>query len=273
MSNFFPDTNEEIVAEYEKHVKENGATKQRAYAKKKAVDLDGTEMTKIDGQLFDELFIEFKSLVETNSKTPFASFLDNVYLQEQEGYKDEIYKKARTALSFSNWKTDDIGTGKIFASVISAIKFDGNKNNLVNWRLMDRFEEKGKTEDLKKYEESIYNFYFDITSDEESLNDFVIHFGKNYPLIAYLFFIKNFDKYMPINPSYFDISFEKLGIVGFKTRNRCSWKNYTKYNELLSQVKDLLIQKGIKDISLLDAHSFVWMICKIEKKLDKAGII
>ena len=77
---------------------------------------------------------------------------------------------------------------------------------------------------------------------------------------------------MPISTSNFDVAFDKLGVERFKTSYQCSWDNYRQYNKLLNQVKELLVNKGIKDVSLLNAHSFVWIISDVEEKLSKIGI-
>ena len=72
---------------------------------------------------------------------------------------------------------------------------------------------------------------------------------------------------MPISPEKFDSAFKKIGVPDFKTSRNCSWNNYLQYNKLLNEIRYLLIDKEIKDVSLLNAHSFTWIIPHIEKKL------
>lgn len=278
MSNFFPDTDEEINIAHQRLVEERpvktAGDKQKAEERKRvSALLDGDETTVISEVAFKELFDQLKLVVEKESGTALTSFSENTYTNKEEGYKKEVYEKARTALALNDWKKEDVGTGKIFEHIISAIRLDKTDNNLIDWRLADAFEKKGKKDELGKYEEILFDFFLGTKSDEESLNDFVEYFGKNYPLIAYLFFIKDKERFMPNNPNHSDISFRKLGVKSFMTSKRCSWKNYSKYNDLLQQVRTLLSAKGVKDVSLLDAHSFVWMICSIEKKLDKVGLL
>ena len=80
--------------------------------------------------------------------------------------------------------------GKISQSVISAITLDGN--NLVDWRLRSEFEEKAKNSNERdKYEKTLFDFFRNLNSDKESFNVFIEYFGKKYPLIAYLIFIKD----------------------------------------------------------------------------------
>ncbi len=229
-------------------------------------------MFKIDEFCFEKYFQLFKVFVENESKTSFVSFPSNRFTEGNEGYKDEIYEKARNILGFWNWKTEDIGTGKIFQSVLSAIKLSNNENNLVDWRLTVKFENKAKDKEINDYEKCLFDFFTGVKTDEESFNIFIEYFGKNYPLLAYLFFIKDKAQYMPTSPNNFDIAFGKLGVIDFKLNHQCSWNNYCSYNSLLNQTRELLLTKGIKDVSLLNAHSFVWIISDIEDKLAKLNI-
>ena len=228
---------------------------------------------KIDIFNFTKYFGLFVDLIEAKSKTKFISFPANRYTEENEGYKDEIYEKARNNLQFWKWKKEEIGTGEIICKVISAIKLENNENNLVDWRLTSKFEDKTNNKDkIYDYEKVFFDFFHDLETDKKSFDIFVKYFGKNYPIIAYFFFIKDKAQYMPISPSNFDIAFGKLGVEEFKTSYQCSWNNYVQYNKLLNQVRELLIDKEIKDVSLLNAHSFVWIISDIKEELTKVGI-
>ena len=53
-------------------------------------------------------------------------------------------------------------------------------------------------------------------------------FGAKYDLLAYLFFIKDCSRFLPIRAKEFDKRFELLG-VDFKTSFKCSWENYAQY--------------------------------------------
>ena len=215
----------------------------------------------IDPYLFELYFQQFKEYVEKERNAMFLSFPSNRYTEENEGYKDTIYEEARKRLHFWDWSEEDIGSGSIIAAVLSAVKLEKNINNLVDWRLVSKFEEHLKdVEKRTQYEQGFFDFYHNKHDDELSFDFFVQHFGKTYPLIAYLFFIKDKARYMPISPSNFDKAFANLGVEDFVTSHQCSWENYQTYNGLLNQVRELLTSKGILDVTLLNAHSFVWMI-------------
>ena len=215
----------------------------------------------VDPYLFEQHFEWFRKYVEDKSHAAFHSFPSNRYTEDNEGYKDTIYTEARKRLDFWKWNEKDIGSGKIVRSVVSALKLYNNLNNLVDWRILQKFEE--ALEDVEKrqeYEQGFFDFYHNRHDDKHSFDFFVQHFGKTYPLLAYLFFIKDKAQYMPISPSNFDKAFKNLGVKDFVTSYQCSWENYQAYIALLNQVRELLSNHGIRDVSLLNAHSFVWMI-------------
>jgi len=226
---------------------------------------------KIDTYCFENYFSLFIDLVETKSKTNFISFPSNRHTEENEGYKDKIYEKARNNLKFWDWDIHKIGSGEISSQIISSIKIDNN--NLIDWRITSKFEKQliDKTKTIK-YEQILFDFYTNKVLDKNSFNSLVAEFGRNYPLIAYLFFIKDKAQYTPISPTNFDLAFDKLGVKNFRTSHNCSWENYLAYNDLLNQVKFLLLEKDIKDVSLLNAHSFVWIVSDIEKQLVELEI-
>lgn len=116
-------------------------------------------------------------------------------------------------------------------------------------------------------EKGLFNLYRS-KDDEESFSKMISIFGKTYPLIAYLFFLKDRSRYLPLAPKYFDRAFEYLG-VEFKTSRRCSWQNYTTYVALIAELKSMLADSLSVEVSLLDAHSFVWMLADQMQRENK----
>lgn len=219
----------------------------------------------IDEYLFEEHFEAFRSFVQNKSGISFTSFSQNPYVDRQESYKYDIYRKARDKIVFESWKESDIGSGDILDSVIESIEIQGN--NLVQWdsRHGDEVrphhqlhQAKKQSAQTKKIERLFFDFYRG-SDDEKSFKAFIDTFGKKYSLIAYLFFIKDKSRYLPISPKYFDNTFEVLG-VDFKTSHRCSWENYCLYIEIVRGIQSMLINSLCSDVSLLDAHSFAWII-------------
>jgi len=234
----------------------------------------------IDPYLFEMQFKAFCKFVEEKSGIPFSSFPSNPYTEKHEGYKYEIYKQAREALVFQAWQETDIGSGDIIASTIQAIEIPSN--NLVPWKtkygeesrphqpLYKAYEDEVK-ENIYTIEKSLFKLYHS-ADDSETFSELISIFGKKYSLIAYLFFIKDRSKYLPIAPTYFDISFELLG-AKFKTARRCSWENYYTFLGLVKELKNMLSESLSSEVSLLDAHSFAWVLSAHMQEEGKLAIV
>jgi len=232
--------------------------------------------THIDPYLFEKQFEAFKLFVEDKSGVSFVSFASNPYTEDQESYKYQIHHLARKALSFQTWIPSDIGTGKIADSVIAAIEIPKSDlvstgNNLVPWQSRygeesrphhPLYESRNNPASRRVLEECLYKLYRN--EDEESSFEDLIQkniFGKTYPLIAYLFFLKDRTRFLPISPNIFFSAFQVLG-VDFKISKRCSWEHYSQFIELIAEVKTMLSEQLNSEVSLLDAHSFVFMLAK-----------
>lgn len=224
------------------------------------------EIHNVDVYYFEKQFQLFKRFIEKKGQ-PLGTFGTNDYLLIEEGYKTQVHGQARSALNLSGWQQKDIGTGKIAKAVINAVELENN--NLVTKDL--RYGPKGKSlyrlhrafEDsaqLVSFERVLYELFFS-ESDQVAFSSIVSLFGKRYPLVAYLFFLKDKTRYMPVAPMTFDRAFEKLG-VKFTTSRRCSWNNYMTYLSLLTEVKLLLLERLEGEVALLDAHSFAYILAK-----------
>ena len=228
----------------------------------------------IDPYLFQRQLEAFKAFVEGESGVAFVSFSSNPYTEKQEGYKYKIYGAAREALAFQSWKQSDIGRGVIADAVIESIEIPNN--NLVPWQgrfgkksrpHQPLFEAKNNHEQLRKVEKCLFKIYRE-EHDERSFAELVDIFGKSYPLLAYLFFLKNRSKYLPIAPTFFDRAFEHLG-ADFKTSRRCTWDNYSIYIGLIGELKTMLGESLAVEVTLLDAHSFAWMLAAQMERENK----
>lgn len=112
-------------------------------------------------------------------------------------------------------------------------------------------------------EESLFALYRS-DADEGALFDGLsdLTAGK-YPLLAYLFFLKDMSRFCPIQPTGFDQAFRALGI-DLVTLRHCSWENYQRFNGALSEVREALVQlDGLSSTRLIDAHSFCWLLVKL----------
>ncbi|BFU92022.1 MAG: hypothetical protein NTAFB01_32090 [Nitrospira sp.] len=97
--------------------------------------------------------------------------------------------------------------------------------------------------------------------------------GDRYDLIAYLFFLKDWNRFMPIAPTTFDEAFQLLG-VRLVTAHHCSWNNYAHYNGTLLAVQRALRDvAGVAEARLIDAHSFCWMLVRMELPAANSPVI
>lgn len=215
----------------------------------------------IEQSILESLYSQFVGFIASHTGESFNSFEKSGYLNGEENYKYKVYEEARENLANKYWKSEDIGTGKIQQKVSSAIKARVNyrhemvDNNLVNWRQKDIFSKKAISKSL---EDLCFNFYKSNIKDNDAFGLF-LNEGLSYQFTAYLFFIKNKDKFLPISQERFDQIFKQIGLAEFKTSGNGSWENYSEFCAIIKQVQTFLKTKDPK-ATLLDAHSFLWIL-------------
>lgn len=228
----------------------------------------------IDPDRFRRLFKDFRSFVEERSGTRFVSFASNLYTEDHEGYKYRIFDTGRDALGIRTWRSASIGDGTISESVIAAIELPDN--NLVPWRARFGprsrphrvlYECRADPDKLPDVERVFFDFYTK-DLDGTSFGDLTSIFGRTYPLLAYFYFLKDRSRYLPVAPEPFDRAFDYLG-AGFKTSHRCSWENYSTFLSLMSELKAMLADSVGGEVTLLDAHSFAWMLVSQLERADR----
>lgn len=191
------------------------------------------------------------------------NFRDKSNILREETYKYDIFDKAHEALNLGTWNIDSVGSGMICHRVADAMTYTGN---LVNRHyLVPEFLNLLKTTDKRKrdkYELALYNIYFG-DDEKKAFIDATNNdcFKAKYPLIAFLFFIKDRNRFLPTSPDTFDAIFSEMGLP-FKMSKRCSWDNYCEFLAIISCVQDYLSRSGLceHEVSLLDAHSAVWIM-------------
>lgn len=210
---------------------------------------------------------EFESYVTSFSdELSFTSFRNDFFIDSQENYKKRIIDQVKT-IKREMKKCKDFGTGNLLKKLIECIELPDN--NLVDWhgkygptskdhaRLIELLSAE---EQLKDFEETTWYFYFSEEQPEMYYFDYFTEIvNKKYSLIAYLYFIKNCSKYLPIATNTFDSFFDEMGIA-FKTSKKCSWENYYQYISIIEYIKIFLRENLDPDACLLDAHSFIWIL-------------
>lgn len=215
---------------------------------------------------FGEVFNDFPAFVlnESGGKS-FIGFSDG-YLHERESYKEELREESLSILKTSEWDNEWIGNGEILKRIIQT--FNLENNNLVGTRRefgphsvphrkMIQAIEDGTN--LKILEKILFDFFTLSKDPEEIFKTLVELIGKQYSVIAFLFFLKNDRQYLPISTTNFEYAFKTLG-CDLALSRKCSWENYKSYLGVISQVKDSLEDRMNQNINLIDAHSFCWLI-------------
>jgi hypothetical protein len=227
----------------------------------------------IDPYLLEKHTEAFVAFVELQSGMPFESFTSNPYTVREEGYKLEVNHRGLEALNLGKWSTTQIGSGKIIDMVIQAVELP--RNNLVQWqsRYGDEkrphqplYDAQGDNAACEKAESCLYRLYHS-KETERAFDELTEVFGRVYPMLAYLFFLKDRSRFLPIAPKTFEKSFAYLG-VNFKASGQCSWENYDSFNRIILQIRAMLSEQLLCEVSPLDAHSFVWMLSRQMEKSD-----
>ena len=210
----------------------------------------------VDREILERVFARFTAFVSTKDNQPFTTFSNSFYIGQEESYKYLVCEKAKIYLggktSNYQWSISDVGTGRIQESINRAIKLP--ENNLVFRGSNRSYLSPLPNSDL---ENTLYDFYKNKITPQKAF----IKMMENkiqYQLIAYLFFIKNKDQYLPISQERFDAIFSALGLSDFKTSRNASWENYSIFLSIIKNIQLFLKEKGTQP-KLLDAHSFLWI--------------
>lgn len=219
---------------------------------------------RIDAAKLAEQLSRFVAFVQQmDGQSEFISFRDSSsFLGREEDYKSRIAEESRKELNFNNWKESWIGTGKIAECARGAIKKSGNlvnKNQQVDFKnRLDPNHPKYRPE----AERALYDIYRNpLCNEATAFANAVEVFGAKYDTIAFLFFIKDDTRFLPISSGHFDKGFAALKI-DYTTSFRCSWENYQGFIDIIKGIRAImetaLPMKGTP--RLIDAHSFVWVI-------------
>ena len=230
----------------------------------------------IDHDAFRGAFDRFSELVEARSGHPFRSF-DEGLAAVWESYKPRLRDHALGLLRPGDWREDETGSGAILNRAIEAIEIqdDHLTNNLVFWQ--NRFGHANRDHRAMLEAESdparrdvlealLFGLYRGGADEGVAFDELRDATGAKYPLMAYLFFLKDIDRFMPIQPTGFDRAFHALGIE-FTTLRQCSWANYAEFNVTLDGLRPLIADTaGLDNVRLVDAHSFCWMFSELLKR-------
>jgi hypothetical protein len=239
----------------------------------------------IDPRALRDSFSRFQELIAAKDKghafTNFHEGLAAVW----ESYKPRLREHALGILGADGWSESSIGSGAILQRTIDAIEIQDSRsnlnNNLVLWQnryghasrdhraLLEGISNPRLCRELERLLFGLYRGEEDEGTTFDRLSELI---GAKYPLLAYLYFLKDMDRFMPIQPTGFDRAFREIGI-NFSTLRQCSWENYATYNAVLTDMRPILVTlSGLKNVRLIDAHSFCWIFATL-LKLETEGSI
>lgn len=199
----------------------------------------------------------------TDGNSGLISFRDRKgTLGREEDYKSRIAEEARKELNCNRWKESWIGTGKIADCARRAMNRAGNLVNKFNQMDFKNRLDPTHPKYRQEAEKVLYDIYCSPDYEESTaFANAVKTFGAKYCTIAFLFFIKDDTRFLPISADHFDKGFSLLGI-NYTTSQKCSWENYTSFIKIIKDIRavmeDMLPMQGTP--RLIDAHSFVWFI-------------
>lgn len=219
---------------------------------------------------FATSFARFQSLI-TEYNQPFTRF-DEGLIAAWESYKPRVRDVALERLKADDWTPEQIGSGELVTKVIDAIEIQASHgdltNNMVFWQ--NRFGHANRDHralieaattgtGLTSLERLLYDLYQGGRQESDIFEELSAATGAKYPLMAYLFFLKDMDRFMPIQPTGFDRVFAEIGL-DFRTLRNCSWENYVEFNEILDALRQPIAEAaGLDDVRLIDAHSLLWI--------------
>lgn len=211
----------------------------------------------------------FRHLVAANESNGrhFTRF-DRGAIAAEEGYKLIVRKRAKAAMAWDDWSAEDIGSGLILERVIAGIEVDGNNLLQVEARKGEGTEThtrllqaRGNVNETRKIEEVVFALYRGSDHNPaQAFSDMVETFGAIYPLIGYLWFLKDPLTYTPLRPTGLENGLKQIGI-SYSLRQKCSWENYKGFLDILHALRPILAQAlDLDDVALIEAHSFVWVV-------------
>ena len=187
------------------------------------------------------------------------------WLSEQEGYKRYIWHEAQKILKCNEWLENDLPGHDITNRVLKCmnIKIEtGKPQNLLYYTERMRYE-RILEEKPQEVEELICRIYCS-PDEEQAFRQGCALFGKRYPLMAFLFFLKGEGgnpagtiRYLPVSPQNMESRFARLGIQS-DCLSECTWENYQEYLCIFDDVQKRLQEQLNLDVEKIDAHSLVW---------------
>jgi hypothetical protein len=222
--------------------------------------------------------------MNARSGHPFTSFSEGL-AAVWESYKPRLREHALRLLRSDEWSESEIGSGTILNRMIQAIEIQESRsnlnNNLVFWQ--NRYghanrdhrallEAMSNAKLGREFEGLLFGLFRGDADEGMTFDRLSDLTNGKYPLLAYIFFLKDMDRFMPIQPTGFDRAFRALEI-DFSTLRKCDWENYSSFNQVLGELQPLITAStGLKEVRLVDAHSFCWIFSTLLRMESEGSI-
>lgn len=175
-----------------------------------------------------------------------------------EGYKKESFDKLHSMIEAG---------GPYSEILIQAF----NNNNLASYHQKPSIEAIVNSDDADLLELALASLY-EGNDDKSAFDEIVNVVGRNFDVVGLIFFLKDCEKYLPIRSRIFDRLFSYVDVKAALAAN-CSWEKYQDFISVIKDIQEDLKKKVNAEFSLLDAHSFVWILEGIHKYLDSGAQI
>lgn len=228
-------------------------------------------MARISPIAFRRAFDRFQSIHRRECGADLTTFRDPKAFGFTEAYKEEIAASAAGILAAARWSRREIGKGTIVRRVIDSIEIKGN--NLLAWQ--PRYGDEKRVHQslyramtnpdlLRDLEIIFFDLYHDRRADKSVFERLINTIRPRYELISYLFFIADRHRFLPVRTSYFDRALAELEDP-LRTRGKPNWDNYQSFMGVMRAIQSCLHDEGIADATLLDVHSFCWILAYDKK--------
>lgn len=227
-------------------------------------------MEKIDKNIFEHrymqlMYITIQKLADSADSSEI-SFTTGLWKRE-EGYKRKAWQTARRdKLCLDTW--DDVPSNIIVENVWNTMQY-GERQNFLSKANLRKIPPEVFHDNHDKTAKIFYDLYKnENSSDEESFRKIVDLLGKKihdpFSVVAYLFFLKDKDKYVPVRKDGFTKRLPKLGFPVSCVKT-CTWENYQIILDVMKQLQTLL-QEHLENVELIDAQSFFWMLRMVDEE-------
>lgn len=175
------------------------------------------ELNTIDAGILAEQLSRFSAYVQYRNGQPGSiSFRDSSgVLGREEDYKSRIAEEARKELKFSSWTESMIGSEERVISECAKRAMNRAGNLVDKHQQIDFINRLDPSHPNYRpnAEQILYDIYRNQNVDDAvAFANAVETFGAKYDTIAFLFFIKDDSRFLPISTSHFDKGFQTLHI-------------------------------------------------------------